>query len=81
MNTSKSPAGGKLRLLAVHAHPDDEASKGAAMMASYAAAGVEGDLTRYVDKAADPHERDIVGDRGDRLREGDPLRGQAFFDL
>ncbi|MCC3291976.1 MULTISPECIES: mycothiol conjugate amidase Mca [unclassified Arthrobacter] len=30
-----------LRLLAVHAHPDDEASKGAAMMASYAAAGVE----------------------------------------
>lgn len=41
MNTSKSPAGGKLRLLAVHAHPDDEASKGAATMASYAAAGVE----------------------------------------
>ena len=31
----------ELRLLAVHAHPDDEASKGAAMMASYAAAGVE----------------------------------------
>lgn len=30
-----------LRLLAVHAHPDDEASKGAAMMASYAAQGVE----------------------------------------
>ncbi|MCQ1996318.1 mycothiol conjugate amidase Mca [Arthrobacter sp. zg-Y1171] len=30
-----------LRLLAVHAHPDDEASKGAAMMASYVAAGVE----------------------------------------
>ena len=30
-----------LRLLAVHAHPDDEASKGAAMMASYAAKGVE----------------------------------------
>lgn len=41
MNTSESPAGQKLRLLAVHAHPDDEASKGAAMMASYAAAGVE----------------------------------------
>lgn len=30
-----------LRLLAVHAHPDDEASKGAAMMAFYAAQGVE----------------------------------------
>ncbi|NKX52384.1 mycothiol conjugate amidase Mca, partial [Arthrobacter deserti] len=30
-----------LRLLAVHAHPDDESSKGAAMMASYAASGVE----------------------------------------
>ncbi|MCC3272906.1 mycothiol conjugate amidase Mca [Arthrobacter zhangbolii] len=31
----------ELRLLAVHAHPDDEASKGAAMMAAYAAAGVD----------------------------------------
>ena len=30
-----------LRLLAVHAHPDDESSKGAAMMAAYAAAGAE----------------------------------------
>jgi mycothiol S-conjugate amidase len=30
-----------LRLLAVHAHPDDEASKGAAMMAAYVAAGAE----------------------------------------
>lgn len=30
-----------LRLLAVHAHPDDEASKGSAMMASYVASGVE----------------------------------------
>ncbi|MDN6332919.1 MAG: PIG-L family deacetylase, partial [Micrococcaceae bacterium] len=27
------------RLLAVHAHPDDESSKGAAMMAAYASAG------------------------------------------
>jgi mycothiol S-conjugate amidase len=34
------PTSEPLRLLAVHAHPDDEASKGAAMMASYAAAGV-----------------------------------------
>ena len=30
-----------LRLMAVHAHPDDEASKGAAMMAAYADAGAE----------------------------------------
>ena len=32
---------GPLRLLAVHAHPDDEASKGAATMARYVAEGVE----------------------------------------
>ena len=38
---SVRPQPGALRLLAVHAHPDDEASKGAATMASYAAAGVE----------------------------------------
>ena len=31
----------KLRLLAVHAHPDDESSKGAATAAKYAAEGVE----------------------------------------
>ncbi|HUR74007.1 MAG TPA: mycothiol conjugate amidase Mca [Sporichthya sp.] len=30
-----------LRLMAVHAHPDDESSKGAAAMAMYVAAGVE----------------------------------------
>ncbi|GAA1345563.1 mycothiol conjugate amidase Mca [Arthrobacter roseus] len=34
------PAAG-LRLLAVHAHPDDESSKGAAMMSSYVAAGAD----------------------------------------
>ncbi|HWC35840.1 MAG TPA: mycothiol conjugate amidase Mca [Mycobacteriales bacterium] len=32
---------GTLRLLAVHAHPDDEASKGAATVARYVAEGVE----------------------------------------
>ena len=31
----------KLRLMAVHAHPDDESSKGAATMAKYAHEGVE----------------------------------------
>lgn len=40
---SLAPLGtpGRLRLMAVHAHPDDEASKGAATMARYAAEGVE----------------------------------------
>lgn len=37
MSTSKSQS---LRMLAVHAHPDDESSKGAATLAHYAAAGV-----------------------------------------
>ncbi|GAB3258157.1 PIG-L family deacetylase [Arthrobacter pigmenti] len=37
---ASSPDNG-LRLLAVHAHPDDESSKGAAVMASYAAAGAD----------------------------------------
>jgi mycothiol S-conjugate amidase len=31
----------QLRLLSVHAHPDDEASKGAATVAKYVAEGVE----------------------------------------
>ena len=31
----------RLRLMAVHAHPDDESSKGAASMARYAAEGHE----------------------------------------
>src|SRR3954464_4173984 len=33
--------GERLRLMAVHAHPDDESSKGAAAMAKYAAEGVD----------------------------------------
>src|ERR1700759_4683224 len=32
---------GQLRLMAVHAHPDDESSKGAATMARYVREGVE----------------------------------------
>src|ERR1700753_3173737 len=36
-----SPAEPRLRLMAVHAHPDDESSKGAATMARYAREGVE----------------------------------------
>jgi mycothiol S-conjugate amidase len=39
---SQQPADqGKLRLMAVHAHPDDESSKGAATMARYAREGIE----------------------------------------
>ena len=34
-------AGERLRLLAVHAHPDDESSKGAASTAMYVAQGVD----------------------------------------
>ncbi len=41
--TLERPGGGAepLRLMAVHAHPDDESSKGAATMARYVADGVE----------------------------------------
>jgi mycothiol S-conjugate amidase len=39
VDVNEGPATEELRLLAVHAHPDDEASKGAATMASYAAQG------------------------------------------
>lgn len=41
--TLERPCGGDepLRLMAVHAHPDDESSKGAATMARYVADGVE----------------------------------------
>ncbi|UQS27169.1 mycothiol conjugate amidase Mca [Amycolatopsis thermalba] len=36
-----SGTGSRLRLMAVHAHPDDESSKGAATMAKYVAEGAE----------------------------------------
>jgi mycothiol S-conjugate amidase len=39
--TASSSTPATLRLLTVHAHPDDESSKGAATMAMYAASGVE----------------------------------------
>ncbi|TDK26780.1 mycothiol conjugate amidase Mca [Arthrobacter crusticola] len=60
------------RLLAVHAHPDDESSKGAATMAKYAAAGVDvlvatctgGERGSILNAAmeGDPHaRRDLAG--------------------
>ncbi|HEX8002516.1 MAG TPA: mycothiol conjugate amidase Mca [Mycobacteriales bacterium] len=39
--TALGPDGERLRLMAVHAHPDDESSKGAATMARYAREGVD----------------------------------------
>ena len=41
MTLSRSNVVERLRLMAVHAHPDDESSKGAATMAKYVADGVE----------------------------------------
>jgi mycothiol S-conjugate amidase len=38
---TEGASGTRLRLMAVHAHPDDESSKGAATMARYAREGVE----------------------------------------
>jgi mycothiol S-conjugate amidase len=38
---AEAASGTRLRLMAVHAHPDDESSKGAATMARYAREGVE----------------------------------------
>jgi mycothiol S-conjugate amidase len=39
--SSQGPELGKLRLMAVHAHPDDESSKGAATMARYVREGID----------------------------------------
>lgn len=39
--TAPPPVPGQLRLMAVHAHPDDESSKGAATMARYSDEGVD----------------------------------------
>jgi mycothiol S-conjugate amidase len=41
LDPAAAVAGSRLRLLAVHAHPDDESSKGAATMARYVREGVD----------------------------------------
>jgi mycothiol S-conjugate amidase len=72
--TAPSTPPAPLRLLAVHAHPDDESSKGAATMAKYAAAGVEVMVATCTDGArgdiqnpavdGEPHpKRDMAGAR------------------
>lgn len=67
-----------LRMLAVHAHPDDEASKGAAMMAAYVHAGARVMVATATDGAmgdlinptyGEPHrvERDITAVRFEEM--------------
>lgn len=75
-----------LRLLAVHAHPDDESSKGAAMMAAYVAAGAEvmvasctggerGDiLNAAAGELAHAH-RDLAGLRREEMAEAAAVLG------
>ncbi|HWD61231.1 MAG TPA: mycothiol conjugate amidase Mca [Humibacter sp.] len=59
-----------LRLLAVHAHPDDESSKGAATYAYYVSRGVEVMVVSCTG-----------GERGDILNEGLQARAMAERDL
>ncbi|WP_255767834.1 mycothiol conjugate amidase Mca [Pseudarthrobacter sulfonivorans] len=72
--TASTPSPDSLRLLAVHAHPDDESSKGAATMAMYAAAGVDvmvatctdgsrGDIQNPAVEGAPHPKRDMAGAR------------------
>ena len=64
-----------LRLMAVHAHPDDESSKGAATMAKYVASGCEvmvvtctgGERGDVLNPAVDLAGRDLAGVRRDEM--------------
>ncbi|MDQ0617557.1 mycothiol conjugate amidase Mca [Arthrobacter globiformis] len=82
-STSQSP---KLRLLSVHAHPDDESSKGAATMAMYAAAGVDVMVATCTDGSrggiqnpameGEPHpKRDMAGARRLEMNEAARILG------
>jgi mycothiol S-conjugate amidase len=75
-----------LRLLTVHAHPDDESSKGAATMAMYAAAGVDVMVATCTDGSRgdiqnpamepEPHpKRDMAGARRLEMNEAARLLG------
>ena len=44
------------------------------------AVGGDGDLARDVDQVSRPDEGNIVGDRGHRLRQNDPERGESVVD-
>ena len=75
----------QLRLMAVHAHPDDESSKGAATLARYAADGVEtlictltgGERGSILNPAMDrPDVRENIGSiRGDEMRRAAEILG------
>lgn len=58
------------RLMAVHAHPDDESSKGAAMMARYVRAGAEVMVVTCTG-----------GERGDLLNPAVDLRGRGIAEV
>ncbi|MCB0915702.1 MAG: mycothiol conjugate amidase Mca [Actinobacteria bacterium] len=59
-----------LRLMAVHAHPDDESSKGAAMMAKYVRAGVQVQVVTCTG-----------GERGDLLNPSFSLAGRDIREV
>jgi len=84
--TASTSQSSTLRLLAVHAHPDDESSKGAATMAMYAAAGVDvmvatctdgsrGDIQNPAMEAAPHPKRDMAGARRLEMKEAARLLG------
>jgi mycothiol S-conjugate amidase len=84
--TASTHAPDPLRLLAVHAHPDDESSKGAATMAMYAAAGVEvmvatctdgarGDIQNPAMEEAPHPKRDMAGARRLEMEEAAKILG------
>ena len=89
--TATSADGERLRLLAVHAHPDDESSKGAATMARYSREGVDvlvatctgGELGDILNPAMDRPEvrSDLTRVRRDELRAAISILGVRQVDL
>ncbi|WP_395402393.1 mycothiol conjugate amidase Mca [Arthrobacter sp. UC242_113] len=84
--TASTSQSSTLRLLAVHAHPDDESSKGAATMAMYAAAGVDVMVATCTDGSrgdiqnpameGEPHpKRDMAGARRLEMNEAARILG------
>ncbi|MFE4837332.1 mycothiol conjugate amidase Mca [Arthrobacter sp. NPDC056691] len=84
--TASTSQSSTLRLLAVHAHPDDESSKGAATMAMYAAAGVDVMVATCTDGSRgdiqnpamepEPHpKRDMAGARRLEMNEAARILG------
>ena len=82
------PAPGEtLRLMAVHAHPDDESSKGAASTAMYVAQGVEvtvvtctgGERGDILNKNFDLGDRDISQVRRDEMANAAQILGVQHF--